>query len=491
VSPSATAPPSAVESPSASAGGSASAGPNASDSLLPPTTSSGVRSVVSAAVSPFADCTAGGTGTLAANSEVEPTIAVDPRRPSRVVVAWQQDRWSNGAARGIVAASSADGGRSWARSIVPFSACAAGPATSGLPSRASDPWLSIGPDGTAYLAALATTPPNVSWVSVSRSTDGGMTWSTPVPVAQSTTSRAFNDKEAVTADPKRAGRAWLVWDQNGAGETESSGQRSPAGSVLLSTTTDAGRTWSSPRAIATVAGTPVGNIVAAVPDGTLVDVFVRAPASPQGRAEVMSLRSTDDGATWSEPATIATLAGANVIGAQPPGVRGGGGLPSVAVDPGSGTIRLAWADPSAHPASISLAASIDGGASWSVVPPLPRPATSPVFLASTAVAASGAIAVGYTDLRAATSAAPFLADRILTVSADGGATWRERRLTSTFDLATAPNAGGRFLGDYSGLVSSPVDWLSAFAVTTGDVSNPTDLVVRVDPLADPSAVPVP
>lgn len=47
------------------------------------------------------------------NSEVEPQIAVDPTDPSHLVGAWQQDRWSNGGAHGLVAGYSTDGGASW------------------------------------------------------------------------------------------------------------------------------------------------------------------------------------------------------------------------------------------------------------------------------------------------------------------------------------------------------------------------------------------
>lgn len=104
--------------------------------------------------------------------------------------------------------------------------------------------------------------------------------------------------------------------------------------------------------------------------------------------------------------------------------------------------------------------------------------------------ATGIIGVEYTDVRAATSAAPLLADRFLTVSADGGTTWRERRLTDSFDLSSAPNAGGRFLGDYSGLATTRETFVSAFSITTGSVADPTQLIVRSDPAVDPAAIEV-
>jgi hypothetical protein len=57
------------------------------------------------------------------NSEVEPEVAVDPTNPSHLVGAWQQDRWSNGGAHGLVAGYSNNGGASWHISPQPFSAC--------------------------------------------------------------------------------------------------------------------------------------------------------------------------------------------------------------------------------------------------------------------------------------------------------------------------------------------------------------------------------
>ena len=72
----------------------------------------GFTSVVSASVgplvitsvpSPFAACTIGGPGTVYVNAEVEPWVAVNPANPNNMIGVYQQDRWDNGAARGVVA----------------------------------------------------------------------------------------------------------------------------------------------------------------------------------------------------------------------------------------------------------------------------------------------------------------------------------------------------------------------------------------------------
>ena len=64
--------------------------------------------------SPFLSCTADGVGTQSGtvflNSEVEPWIDVNRANTSNVVGIFQQDRWSNGGARGLVAGVSLNGG---------------------------------------------------------------------------------------------------------------------------------------------------------------------------------------------------------------------------------------------------------------------------------------------------------------------------------------------------------------------------------------------
>ena len=65
--------------------------------------------VVVSGPSPFASCTIGGPGTNFVNAEVEPWVAINPANPSNVIGAWQQDRWSNGGAHGLVAGYSFDG----------------------------------------------------------------------------------------------------------------------------------------------------------------------------------------------------------------------------------------------------------------------------------------------------------------------------------------------------------------------------------------------
>src|SRR4051794_37591019 len=131
--------------------------------------------------SPFsADCDGSQSGRHYRNSAVEAWVAADPADPLHLVGVWQQDRWSNGAASGLLSAVTRDGGRTWTRSAAPFSACAGGEARY---LRASDPWVSIAPDGKVYQVSLSVTANTAGQgVLVSRSSDGGLHWDAPVTV---------------------------------------------------------------------------------------------------------------------------------------------------------------------------------------------------------------------------------------------------------------------------------------------------------------------
>src|SRR5437016_6262409 len=160
--------------------------------------------------SPFAPGCGGATeGSFAGtnfnyqNAEVEPWMAVSPTNPNDVAGFWQQDRWSDGGAHGLLAAVSHDGGTSWAYSAPHLSICAGGTASNGGDfGRSSDPWVSWAPNGDLWSISLSfdqTTARN--GVLAARMAHGTTTWSEPF-VLKFDTSRTgvpqgtnFNDKE--------------------------------------------------------------------------------------------------------------------------------------------------------------------------------------------------------------------------------------------------------------------------------------------------------
>ncbi|MEB3103712.1 sialidase family protein [Ferviditalea candida] len=171
-------------------------------------------------ISPYRNCKVGGPGTNFVNTAVEPWLAIGPATAENgkplLIGVWQQDRWSNGGARGLVAAFSRDGGRTWKQRTLPFSKCA-------VPhlkyKRASDPVVSIGPDGKAYAVALSVTVSKTgtqvaeSAITAATSSDGGKTWGNFRVIQSDKGPNIINDKETVIADPSKPGTAYVVWDR--------------------------------------------------------------------------------------------------------------------------------------------------------------------------------------------------------------------------------------------------------------------------------------
>src|SRR5439155_1914955 len=121
--------------------------------------------------------------------------------PDNIVAVWQQDRWSNGGAHGLLTAYTTDGGATWNTSYPHFSICAGGTAgNGGNYERASDPWVSFAPNGDLHQISLSVNlfENFATAVLVSKSTDGGATWSEPITLIRDTDPHLFNDKESLT-----------------------------------------------------------------------------------------------------------------------------------------------------------------------------------------------------------------------------------------------------------------------------------------------------
>jgi hypothetical protein len=164
--------------------------------------------------SPFANCTADNPSvqqqfsTLYPNAEVEPRASVNPTNSQNIVAEYQQDRWNDGGSRGLVASVTTNGGASWHRVVVPGTAKCSG----GIYDRASDPWVSFAPNGDLYAISLSFDVFDTNnAILVSKSTNGGDTWSAPVAVAADDTNGL--DKESITADPHDSNFVYAVWDR--------------------------------------------------------------------------------------------------------------------------------------------------------------------------------------------------------------------------------------------------------------------------------------
>ena len=481
--------------------------------VLASTASAGPYTLSSTALasgpSPFMGCTAdhaadqiAAGSTLYPNSEPEPRADVNPINPANIVGAYQQDRWDDGGGRGLVSNWSKDGGATWHPVVIPgITRC-----SSGDFDRASDPWVTFSPNGHAYFISLSLTflgPASATGtgVLVSKSIDGGDHWSDPVTLVRDTGDADvapffFNDKESITADPLDSHYVYAVWDRlRKPGDAQSvNAEHSFAfrGDTLFSRTTDGGVTWEAPRTIFTRTNNTgtIGNQIAVLPNGTLIDIFDVAHGSGKNAPgfDIQVQRSTNHGATWSEPIEVAPERAVRTFDPETGvSVRAGGGLPDIAVDlnatsRGYGTIYAVWGDSvgsgekSAKPHStIAFTESTDGGLTWS---PLARIDQSPddvqAFTPSVHVASDGTVGVTYYDFRTNTPAPGLLTDQWFIHCHAGTdctdpASWAENHVDGPFDIENAPVAGGYFLGDYEGLASFGTTFASFFSKTT-----PTD-----------------
>jgi hypothetical protein len=421
------------------------------------------------------------------DAEVEPYVAADPVDPSHLIGVFQQDRWNDGGANGDIAAVSTNGGATWslASTQPAFTTCeGAAPGSSGDFDRATDPWVSWSADGkTAYFISDsfdANGPAfgGASSIVVSRSTDGGNTWQTPVTARLDTSTTVLNDKESVTADPLDNSTAYAVWDQLASPSSHANPGAfnvSPAfrGPAMFSKTTDDGVTWSTGRPIFDPGqkNQTIGNQIvvptAGPARGVLIDGFDLLlnkggkGNNPRSAAAIAIIRSTDGGTTWSQPIIVSPqdVAEVNIAGH---GVRTSDVLPEFAVGP-EGNIYAVWQDARFTGTSkIAFSMSTDGGLTWSSPIQIDQsPDDVPAFIPQIHVTSDGVVGVVYYDLESATAASPGLTDTFIVhchSSCSNAASWasgRETKLDTTpFDMTTAPDAEGYFVGDYDGLTST-------------------------------------
>jgi hypothetical protein len=371
---------------------------------------------------PFATCTADHVadqpGTNYPDTEIEPWIDAAPADPLHLIAGWQQDRWSNGGARGLVSAISTDGGAHWSapsNGIVLGTTLCSG----GLYQRASDPWVSFDiPGGFAYFFTLATDAdrPNGAFganaMLVSLSTDGGGTWNLPTTLIADGPGQVLNDKNSLTADYTNVDRAYAVWDRlrdftlptnasakakplskgaihakAGAGDGVAAarerrnqlialggGGTSPPGFPIFfegpayfSRTANHGATWATPKKIFDPGANAqtINNLVVVRPDESVYDFFTHIFFS--GQVRIGFVKSTDKGVTFGGERIAQQV---QSFGAVTPDthqpIRDASILFDVAVDRHNGNLYLVWQDIRfGGIEQVSFSMSTNGGLTWS------------------------------------------------------------------------------------------------------------------------------
>lgn len=224
----------------------------------------------------------------------------------------------------------------------------------------------------------------------------------------------------------------------------------------------------------------------------VANLFTGAGIQPNDQGIYMGvMRSNDAGAHWTAPVQIAPIRTAQLFVADDGfPIRAGDYLPDIAVDPTNGDIYVVWSDGLGTPINrVVMAKSSDGGRHWTEPTVVATGgALTQSYNHAVEVTAEGTVVVVYYDDRN-----NVIGDGIATTdvwlrhSHDGGQTWEpEQHLHGPFDHYRAPisyfapdSPRGLFLGDYVGLETLRGD--DVIVVFTSTNSDGADVrSVRVD-----------
>lgn len=356
-----------------------------------------------------------------------------------IVSSSQVGRFTDGGASDISWNTSADGGATWQHGMLPGITTYQG---GGSWARVSDPTVAYDAKHGIWMITGLVIDSNVNGagVSVSRSADA-LTWQNPV-MAIGNDGQGY-DKEWIvcdnTATSPHYGNCYIEVDVTSSGNT-----------VIMSTSTDGGSTWSTPASPggshAGLGGQPLVQ-----PNGTVV-----VPFSTNG-SSVRSFTSTNGGASWNSTVLVANISSSTVAG----GLRDGSGLPSAEID-ASGTIYVAWQDcrfRSGCSSNDIVYSTSTNGTTWSAVTRVPIDATTsgvdhfiPGFgidhTTSGATAKLGVYYYFYPNANCSTSTCQLEVGFIS--STNGGSTWSApQTVAGPMSLSQVANSTqGSMVGDY-------------------------------------------
>jgi len=364
----------------------------------------------------------------------EPGVAVNPNNPQQVVAVFQDN---------VHAAWSQDAGRSWnVEDIAAKNYRISGDVSTTFDNQghAFVCYIAFDKLGTFNYWAHGATR---NGIFIKRSLDGGKTWEAEhIAVAEQPSQPGipFEDKPYIIADnskSKYAGNLYIGWTR----------WRIADSLMVISRSTDDGKTWSQPLEIDAQPGLPRDDNGAAegfagvvAPNGTLYAIWSQGD-------DIMLISSRDGGNTFSH-ARAAIHTAPIMFAIQT--LERANGFPQIAIDPKGKRLYITWSDYRNGDLDVFLATSDDGGKRWS--DPV-RVNTDPVhngaeqFFQWLAVdPVDGSVNVLFYDRRGDPENRKQIV--VLARSTDGGHSFKNYAWTDK-----AFEAGGVFFGDYTGLAA--------------------------------------
>jgi hypothetical protein len=369
----------------------------------------------------------------------EPFIAINPANPKHIVVGANSWQPGNGYFE-VYAYVSFDGGKTWNSSQ---------PYINRDASRinAADPTIAFGNDGSVYFAFVALGPARGA-VAVSRSTDGGLTWSSQ------TWATSFNsaaDKPAIAA---ANGNLYLYYQNT---------------SLYGRISGDGGATWSEATFIE--AGGRNANPV--VDNKGNVYVFYNTANSI--KVAILS------GAISTARPQYRVVTVANTVALQPRPTQYRATIYATGAADGNGNLYVAWADGrnAGRGNDILYSRSTDGGTTWSSPVTVNNDATgADQLMPALAVDKQGLLTIAWLDNR--NDPANVNYDVYMAVSSDGVNFGDNVRVTSvSSNPNNDPRLQGTMIGDYFSIAVSNG---MAYPVWTDTRNNNEDIYLAPVPL---------
>ncbi len=382
----------------------------------------------------------------------EPSLAIDPTNPDRIVIGWRQFDSVGSNFREAGRGYSTDGGQTW---TFP------GVLTNG--TFRSDPVLGANSAGTIFYYSLK----NTFLCDMFRSTDGGVTFGSAI-AAQG------GDKAWMTIDTRGQmgdGHIYISW----------STAAGCCGDRIFTRSTNGGTSYLNP---ITLPNSPVWGTLAVAANG---DLYV---VGSDGFSTFMVDRSTNADDPNQNPSFSSVNGGVNMGGTVlfggGPNPDGLGGQLWVGIDnsggPRNGNLyMLSSLDPSgSDPANVFFVRSTNGGTNWSSPVKVNDDSSTTAWqwFGTMSVAPSGRIDAVWNDTR--NTGNTFRCQTFYSYSTDGGATWAPNEATGPIWDSSVGWPQQNKIGDYYHMISDDLGGNLAYAATFNNEQDVYYMRIAVD-----------